>query len=83
MLDDIHLSVSYKDQIEGSVQDYANSLFDCSFENLMAKYTFCEIIRIHVFAKSAFIHNLKIVKVPNERNVLCKTSLTSMRVVRF
>ena len=38
------------------MQDYANSLFFtnslfCSFENLMVKYTFCETIKIHVFAK--------------------------------
>ena len=45
------------------MQDYANFCFFrqihffCSFENLMVKYTFCDTIKIHVFVKSAFIHN--------------------------
>ena len=66
------------------MQDYANSLFFtysffCNFETLMVKYTFCKTIKIHVFYKSAFIHKFKIVLVQNERNLLRKTSLTSMR----
>ena len=51
--------------IEGSAQDYANSLFFtnslfCSFEKLMVKYTFCETTKFHVCAKGVFIHNLKV-----------------------
>ena len=61
------------------VFSFTNSHF-CSFENLLVKFTFYKTIKIHFFVcKSAFIYNLKIVYVPNERNLLCKTSLTSIR----
>ena len=42
----------------------------------MVKCTLCDTIQIHVFEKSVFIHNFKIILVPNEHNFLCKTSLT-------
>ena len=51
----VHLIFIY---LEGSAEDYANSLFSqiffCSFENLMVKFTFCETTEIHVCAKKCF-----------------------------
>ena len=44
----------------------------------MVKYTFCDNIRVLVFVNNAFILNSKTVKVPDELNLLSKTSPTSV-----
>ena len=71
------------------MQYYANKLFSQRFLKVLktgwsntqfvVKYTVCKSMKIHAFAKCAFIYTLKIVSVLNELHLLTRTSLTSAR----